>query len=125
MVDNLTEKIAAHAFCGISDITVPLHDIRQWWSQCTCGWESPGQDDPVTLKEAVRLHAPHVAEAITQSNTECHEAVVRKGIEQPCDKPAVAQRWDEREEFPGWYPVCPYHTRGRCRPLYRPDGGGE
>lgn len=50
-------------------------------------------------------------------SAECHEGIIRKGIDQPCDKPAVAERWDEREEFPGWYPVCARHTRGRCRPL--------
>lgn len=49
--------------------------------------------------------------------SECHEGVSRNGEFQPCDKPAVAERWDERAEFPGWYPVCPYHTRGKCRPL--------
>src|SRR6266542_6121291 len=49
----------------------------------------------------------------------CEEGVTRKGEYEPCDKPAVAERWPgESDEWPSeWYPVCPYHTRGTCRPL--------
>jgi hypothetical protein len=52
----------------------------------------------------------------------CEEGVTRRGEYEPCDKPAVAERWYEPGEAEGgWSPVCPYHTRGKCRPL-RPDG---
>lgn len=37
----------------------------------------------------------------------CHEEVTRKGMLEPCDKPAVAVRDDPE----GPYPVCGHHTR--------------
>lgn len=46
---------------------------------------------------------------------ECHEAVVRKHEEQPCNRPAVAMRYDPQEHAP--YPVCIRHTRGDMVPL--------
>ncbi len=42
----------------------------------------------------------------------CHEDVSRKGLSQPCFKPAVAVRVDP-EESSDAYPVCAYHARGR------------
>jgi hypothetical protein len=41
----------------------------------------------------------------------CDEAVVRRGEEQPCEKPAVAMRWDTRDYPPSPYPVCARHSR--------------
>ncbi|HEU5223453.1 MAG TPA: hypothetical protein VFU07_07205 [Candidatus Lumbricidophila sp.] len=43
-------------------------------------------------------------------STECHEEVSRKGQLEPCDKVAVAMRYDMRDGHP--YPVCAFHTRG-------------
>lgn len=40
----------------------------------------------------------------------CHEAVVRGGEDEPCEKTAVALRYDPEEGNP--YPVCACHTRG-------------
>lgn len=40
----------------------------------------------------------------------CAEDVTRRGLSQPCDKPAVALRIDPTGGNP--YPVCAYHTRG-------------
>ena len=58
--------------------------------------------------------AERLAKILTQ---ECHEAVSRRGEYEPCDKPAVALRYDDT--FGTWYPVCPRHTRGDCRPLHK------
>jgi hypothetical protein len=41
----------------------------------------------------------------------CTDAVVRAGESQPCEKPAVALRYDPSEERHP-YPVCAYHARG-------------
>lgn len=42
----------------------------------------------------------------------CHEAVIRRGNEEPCDREAVTYRLDPRPEF--WnereYPVCRRHA---------------
>lgn len=46
----------------------------------------------------------------------CHEEVSRKGELQPCEKSAVAKRFDGES----WYPVCTGHTRGPCLPLSEP-----
>ena len=45
--------------------------------------------------------------------TTCSWAVTRDGIEEPCDKPAVAWSMDPREEFAHCdpFPVCAAHTR--------------
>jgi len=53
--------------------------------------------------------------------TTCTWCVTRDGIEEPCDKPAVA--WQMDDEYPeyGPYPVCPAHTRvGRALPFDDP-----
>lgn len=43
----------------------------------------------------------------------CHEAVVdRDGIEGPCDRPAVGNRYDTEFIGEGPYPVCRRHHRG-------------
>lgn len=42
----------------------------------------------------------------------CVAEVSRKGISEPCDKPAVAVAWGDAEGEMHW-PVCAYHTRGR------------
>lgn len=63
----------------------------------------------------------------------CHEAVVRDGVEGPCERVAVAVRIDPRDDCaaPGsWYPVCRRHTREPLVPLStvlanpRPDPDG-
>lgn len=41
---------------------------------------------------------------------ECHEEVSRRGELQPCDKVAVAMRFDPTFGDP--YPVCAFHARG-------------
>lgn len=46
---------------------------------------------------------------------DCHEEVARRGIVQPCNRPAVAVRIDSNEESP--YPVCRTHVRGPMVPL--------
>lgn len=43
----------------------------------------------------------------------CHEEVTRKGILQPCGKPAVAVRDDPE----GPYPVCARHARAPMVPI--------
>lgn len=45
----------------------------------------------------------------------CHEEVSRRGESQPCDKTAVALRYDPAEGSP--YPVCAYHSRTDMVPL--------
>jgi hypothetical protein len=40
----------------------------------------------------------------------CTEGVSRRGEFQPCDKPAVAARYDPEDGDP--YPVCARHARG-------------
>lgn len=40
----------------------------------------------------------------------CSEGVIRSGMYEPCDLPAIAIRLDPEEEEP--YPVCKKHTRG-------------
>lgn len=47
----------------------------------------------------------------------CHEEVTRKGLLEPCEKPAVAMRIDPNEGIP--YPVCIKHTRAEMVPLER------
>ena len=44
--------------------------------------------------------------------TTCSWTVVREGIEEPCDKPAVAWSDDPRDEFADCepFPVCAHHT---------------
>lgn len=41
---------------------------------------------------------------------ECHEEVTRRGESEPCDRTAVALRYDPT--FGGPYPVCARHARG-------------
>jgi hypothetical protein len=45
----------------------------------------------------------------------CHEDVSRAGTSQPCDKTAVAMRYDPETREP--YPVCAYHCRADMMPL--------
>lgn len=45
----------------------------------------------------------------------CHEDVTRDGQSEPCDRPAVAARFDPNEG--GAYPVCVKHTRHHMVPL--------
>jgi hypothetical protein len=45
----------------------------------------------------------------------CDEEVTRKGESQPCEKTAVALRYDPEEQHP--YPVCAYHSRRPMVPL--------
>jgi len=52
--------------------------------------------------------------------TTCSWAVVRDGIEEPCDKPAVAWSLDEEFAEYGPYPVCPAHIFGRALSLDDP-----
>jgi hypothetical protein len=47
--------------------------------------------------------------------SECHEEVTRKGVLEPCGKPAVARRIDPSEGTP--YPVCVKHARDDMVPL--------
>lgn len=49
----------------------------------------------------------------------CHEEVSRKGMSEPCDRPAIAMADDPE----GAYPVCQRHIHGRAVPLaeYRPQ----
>jgi len=42
----------------------------------------------------------------------CCAEVSRGGEAQPCDKTAVAVTYGEAETD-SWWPVCPFHTRGR------------
>lgn len=46
---------------------------------------------------------------------ECHEDVIRRGMSEPCNLPAVAMRFDPTFGDP--YPVCRRHVRGRMVPL--------
>ena len=55
-----------------------------------------------------------LTEALRSPN-ECTEEVTRRGEFQPCDKTAVALRYDPEEGRP--YPVCSYHSRGDMVPL--------
>lgn len=52
---------------------------------------------------------------MTRFYHECHECVTRGGEEMPCDKTAVAMRYDPTEGDP--YPVCAYHSRADMVPL--------
>lgn len=45
----------------------------------------------------------------------CDESVVRRGWNEPCDRPAVAVRLDPDTNDP--YPVCPTHCRTEMVPL--------
>lgn len=47
---------------------------------------------------------------------ECSEEVSRGGIVQPCEKPAVALRFDPHEAGQV-YPVCAHHARAEMVPL--------
>ena len=49
----------------------------------------------------------------------CCEEVNRRGELQPCDRPAVALRYDPREEFENAdpYAVCAFHSRSPMMPL--------
>lgn len=58
--------------------------------------------------------AERLAEVLTQ---ECEESVTRRGQVEPCERPAVAERYEDT--FGSWYPVCTRHTRGECRPLHK------
>lgn len=49
------------------------------------------------------------------SAQECHEGVTRKGEFQPCNKTAVALRYDPTKG--GIYPVCVKHTRSPMRAM--------
>ena len=54
---------------------------------------------------------------------ECHEAVVRQGEDVPCEKTAVALRYDPEEGTV--YPVCAHHARGnRMVPLIEFEKAG-
>jgi hypothetical protein len=50
------------------------------------------------------------AEWLPTQLEKCDEGVTRKGEFEPCEKPAVAVRYDQ--ENGGYYAVCGYHTRG-------------
>ena len=45
----------------------------------------------------------------------CTEAVTRRGIDQLCEKTAVAVRYDPEDGDP--YPVCAHHARADMVPL--------
>jgi hypothetical protein len=55
-----------------------------------------------------RQHLAHWA-------SDCHEEVIRKGLAEPCEKPAVAARYDPGDGAP--YPVCSRHARRPMVPL--------
>ena len=56
-----------------------------------------------------RHHLMPMIRSAFETAISCHEEVARKGRLEPCDKPAVALRWDY-EDRP--YPVCSFHSRG-------------
>lgn len=62
---------------------------------------------PDAIKDAIR-HALRYPE--------CHEDVIRQGESQPCDKVAVALRFDPNCPSEP-YPVCAYHSRAPMVPL--------
>lgn len=66
---------------------------------------------------AVRVDAPERYGAL------CCEGVTRQGEFQPCDKTAVAVRFDANDGQP--YPVCAFHSRGRMMPLAELLGGSR
>lgn len=70
-----------------------------------------------------RRHLTTFDRRLLATYRECHEAVVRKGIEEPCEKTAVAVRWDPSGEGP--YPVCSRHARADMVPLHDLLGGGR
>lgn len=45
----------------------------------------------------------------THEDRDCHEAVIRDGEEEPCERPAVGYRLDPEHGTP--YPVCRKHHR--------------
>jgi hypothetical protein len=53
----------------------------------------------------------------------CTEGVTRRGVFQPCEKPAVAVRIDPNEGTP--YPVCIGHARVVMVPLAELLGGAS
>lgn len=94
------------------------------------GWGDKPAPAPNTQRMTVAVLSaalPHLRDQIGRQLREqiadygdrCGEEVSRRGEAQPCDKTAVAARYDPREEFAGEppYAVCAYHARGRMVPL--------
>lgn len=126
----MTEQISPEALYAAAeeiryDDTSDSKDYTEPWDELVeKGWHEPYLDLAQRVLSAALPHLRdqierQLREQIADYGDRCGEEVSRRGEAQPCDKTAVAARYDPREEFAGEppYAVCAYHARGRMVPL--------
>lgn len=68
---------------------------------CTCQGNRNCPAFRVELNKRIR--------SVFESAIDCYAETTRKGMLEPCGKPAIALKWDDAS-YP--YPVCKHHSRG-------------
>lgn len=58
---------------------------------------------------AFRFELNERIRTVFESAIDCYAEVARNGMVEPCEKPAVAMKWDDAG-YP--YPVCKHHAHG-------------